>query len=93
MGDEALGGGAELRGVGTHELAADRVFFGGDVHEVMVLAALFDLENKLVEHDLADCIGSTEAACDETHGGIAVAAEGSLHDGEIEREVADLKWF
>ena len=91
MLDKSQRRGPKLLGVGTHKLAAHGVLFCGHVHEVMILAPLFNLQNKLVEHHLAKRVRSSQPPSDHPHRGIAVATERRLHNWKVERNIADLK--
>lgn len=87
--DELLGTEGELLGFGSHELAGHGMFFGRVVQKVLGLFAFFEAHEELIEHDFAQRVRCAHAACDEAHGPIAVATQGSLDDRKTDIDVAD----
>jgi hypothetical protein len=63
----------------------------GDVHEVTVPRAILHLHDEVVEHHLAQGVRGAEPPGDHAHGGVAVAGERGLHDGEVEDDRAEVE--
>ena len=78
--DKATGGRSEVIGVGPHQLATDRVLFSGDCQPGQIAAVGADLSKELVEHHLAEGVGSAKPTGHDPHWQVTVAGEGCLHD-------------
>ena len=60
---------------------------------MVVFTPVFDLQDKLVQHDFAERVGGALAARYYPHGRVAITTQGCLHDGKIERNRANLKFL
>src|SRR5262249_48698149 len=87
--DELLCPERKLLGLGAHELPADRMLFVRDVKNMPRLQAIFERDQKLVEHHLAERVRRAMPAREHAHARIAIAAERGLHDRKADVDVAE----
>lgn len=88
--DHLVCGGGHFVGVAAHDLSGEGVVFGaaGDVvvefAEVCFCESAAAGEECAIEQRLGDAVGASEAAGDDSHGGVGVAGESGLEEWGVE---------
>ncbi len=81
--------GAEIVGIGPHQLPAHGVFFVAGAQVPIGPPPVRDLVDELVEHHLAQRVRGPQPPRDHAHRPIAIARQRRLHHGKVERDVSD----
>ena len=82
---------AEIVRIGPHQLPADRMLFVGDPQPPLILAGVARLDQELIEHHLAQRVRRPEPPRNHPHRPIAIARQRRLHDGKVDRDLAQSK--